>query len=56
MPDDMPLADETEAARHDSPRAPLTAETAVAGAAPDRLVERDLLVEDVSIDGMCGVY
>jgi mycofactocin precursor len=23
---------------------------------PDRLVEQDLLVEDVSIDGMCGVY
>jgi len=23
---------------------------------PDRLVEADLLVEDVSIDGMCGVY
>jgi mycofactocin precursor len=31
------------------PRAP-----ADAGAAP--LVEEDLLVEDVSIDGMCGVY
>jgi mycofactocin precursor len=25
-------------------------------AAPDQLVEADLLVEDVSIDGMCGVY
>ena len=23
---------------------------------PDALVEADLLVEDVSIDGMCGVY
>jgi mycofactocin precursor len=23
---------------------------------PDELVEEDLLVEDVSIDGMCGVY
>ena len=22
----------------------------------DRLIEEDLLVEDVSIDGMCGVY
>ncbi|MBS1887626.1 MAG: mycofactocin precursor [Actinobacteria bacterium] len=22
----------------------------------DHLVEQDLLVEDVSIDGMCGVY
>lgn len=27
-----------------------------APAAPADLVERDLLVEDVSIDGMCGVY
>ncbi len=26
------------------------------GAGPDLLVEEDLLVEDVSIDGMCGVY
>ena len=25
-------------------------------AAPPTLVEDDLLVEDVSIDGMCGVY
>ena len=24
--------------------------------APEALVESDLLVEDVSIDGMCGVY
>jgi mycofactocin precursor len=24
--------------------------------APTPLVEEDLLVEDVSIDGMCGVY
>jgi mycofactocin precursor len=23
---------------------------------PDDLVEEELLVEDVSIDGMCGVY
>jgi len=27
-----------------------------AEAADDALVEEDLLVEDVSIDGMCGVY
>jgi mycofactocin precursor len=26
------------------------------GAAAEALVESDLLVEDVSIDGMCGVY
>jgi mycofactocin precursor len=25
-------------------------------AGPDELVETELLVEDVSIDGMCGVY
>ena len=30
--------------------------TAVTGVEPDALVEGDLLVEDVSIDGMCGVY
>jgi mycofactocin precursor len=23
---------------------------------PEELVEEDLLIEDVSIDGMCGVY
>ena len=27
-----------------------------AAASPAALVEDDLLVEDVSIDGMCGVY
>jgi mycofactocin precursor len=29
---------------------------AAEAAAPADLVESDLLVEDVSIDGMCGVY
>ncbi|MGW6898957.1 mycofactocin precursor MftA [Streptomyces sp. NPDC054919] len=33
---------------------PLTSEDAPA--ADDELIEQDLLVEDVSIDGMCGVY
>ena len=40
-----------------------TAETAAAeldhaapGASGDALVEEELLVEEVSIDGMCGVY
>ena len=28
----------------------------VSPAPADELVESDLLVEDVSIDGMCGVY
>jgi mycofactocin precursor len=27
-----------------------------AAPAPEALVEEELLVEDVSIDGMCGVY
>lgn len=31
-----------------------TAESAEAGPAPR--IEQELLVEDVSIDGMCGVY
>jgi mycofactocin precursor len=37
----------------------VSAVDAVAAAGPDtanRLIESDLLVEDVSIDGMCGVY
>ena len=29
---------------------------AVVGAVESPLVEEELLVEDVSIDGMCGVY
>lgn len=29
---------------------------AVANAPEEKLVEADLLIEDVSIDGMCGVY
>ncbi len=37
----------------DQPSAP--AETEQTGS-PDALVEQELLVEDVSIDGMCGVY
>jgi mycofactocin precursor len=33
-----------------------TVANAVSTAAHDTLVEDELLVEDVSIDGMCGVY
>jgi mycofactocin precursor len=33
-----------------------TAETTGTETAPAPAVEDDLLVEDVSIDGMCGVY
>ncbi|WP_210492853.1 mycofactocin precursor MftA [Patulibacter sp. SYSU D01012] len=32
------------------------ADTTPVAAGADELVEQDLLVEDVSIDGMCGVY
>jgi mycofactocin precursor len=31
-------------------------DTALAEPTAEELVESDLLVEDVSIDGMCGVY
>ena len=31
-------------------------ETTAQDVAPTEAVEEDLLVEDVSIDGMCGVY
>jgi mycofactocin precursor len=31
-------------------------EEAIAEPTVEELVEEDLLVEDVSIDGMCGVY
>ncbi|MCC6226477.1 MAG: mycofactocin precursor [Microthrixaceae bacterium] len=30
--------------------------TSAAGAAQPPLVEEELLVEEISIDGMCGVY
>jgi mycofactocin precursor len=32
------------------------APTVVDEAQPDELVEEELLVEEISIDGMCGVY
>jgi mycofactocin precursor len=45
---------------HDQPRPSLAGGSTAAPAAPAApaasLVEEDLLVEDVSIDGMCGVY
>ena len=36
--------------------APVEDTAAPVALAPDEVVEQDLLVEDVSIDGMCGVY
>ncbi len=38
------------------PRDAVAEPDGVRPAGGDELVERDLLVEDVSIDGMCGVY
>jgi mycofactocin precursor len=32
------------------------AESETAAVQPDELVAADLLVEEISIDGMCGVY
>jgi mycofactocin precursor len=39
-----------------APEAPATVEPEGEQRPAERLVEADLLVEDVSIDGMCGVY
>jgi mycofactocin precursor len=36
--------------------APVAEPIAPVAAEPAEVVEQDLLVEDVSIDGMCGVY
>jgi mycofactocin precursor len=38
------------------PTAPTAEATEATDTADESLVEADLLVEDVSIDGMCGVY
>jgi mycofactocin precursor len=38
------------------PAVPTDADARATDDAPDELVESELLVEDVSIDGMCGVY
>ena len=50
MSDVKPTTDEVEAEREVRVTEPESA------ADPTPLVEADLLVEDVSIDGMCGVY
>ena len=38
-----------------TPREPTPSAPTPTGA-PEAIVESDLLVEDISIDGMCGVY
>jgi len=50
-----PTAERTDAAETAADTAPGTTTRPAPPAAAD-LVEQDLLVEDVSIDGMCGVY
>jgi mycofactocin precursor len=40
----------------DSPTAELTDETVITATADDDVLADDVLVEEVSIDGMCGVY
>ena len=40
----------------EDPTVTATADEAAEPVAAEALVEQDLLVEDVSIDGMCGVY
>jgi mycofactocin precursor len=45
----------TETADVSADQSAAPAETGETSSA-DALVEQDLLVEDVSIDGMCGVY
>ena len=40
----------------DSPTAELTDDTVAAAPGDDDVLADDVLVEEVSIDGMCGVY
>jgi mycofactocin precursor len=47
------LTEETDSLPQETAAAP---EVVAPATARDELVEDDLLVEDVSIDGMCGVY
>ena len=46
----------TDPVAESTTEAPAPEEASPALAQADGLVEEELLVEDVSIDGMCGVY
>ncbi len=52
----MTVTTEHSTVAAEAPDGPAPAAAATPDGGPDRLVEEDLLVEDVSIDGMCGVY
>ena len=52
------MTDPTATSRSDHAEPAAAEESSSPGRAaePDGLVESDLLVEEISIDGMCGVY
>jgi mycofactocin precursor len=52
----MTVTTEDSTAATDAPEGPAPGAAVTPDGGPERLVEEDLLVEDVSIDGMCGVY
>ncbi len=52
----MTVTTEDSTVATEAPEDPPSGAGATPAGRPDRLVEEDLLVEDVSIDGMCGVY
>ncbi len=54
MPSESPALAPATRSELNPPPAP--APTSPSETVTERLVEDDLLVEDVSIDGMCGVY
>ncbi len=56
MPDQSPVAVAPSPSVETSDRPSGAPVAATAAAGEPVLVEADLLVEDVSIDGMCGVY
>ena len=55
MPEPQPLP-ATALLEPEQPGQPGQPETKLPDAADDELLEEDLLVEEISIDGMCGVY
>jgi mycofactocin precursor len=53
---DPPAADTGASAQPDQQTAGQTATAASQASPPAEVLAADLLVEDISIDGMCGVY